>query len=177
MSTVEDRIAAALGQHYAVSFGLCLCGWETTRTKIGESWRPEFDEHQASVIAALLANGPSGEITRRYSAAYRNPDGKVVTVGVDYRKLAWAEGVRDEWKRDDPTVNIFIAYRDVPEWQEVDPAVLDDAGVAKPSTAEQRDSDGSHIFHGDPAKCIECGVTRADHQRARAAGSGGGLVR
>ena len=53
MSTVEDRITAALGQHYAVSFGLCLCGWQTTRTKIGESWRPEFDEHQASVITSL----------------------------------------------------------------------------------------------------------------------------
>jgi hypothetical protein len=55
MSTVipAEVIAAALGRHYAVSFGKCLCGWKTTRTKIGESWRPEFDDHQASVIAAL----------------------------------------------------------------------------------------------------------------------------
>ena len=58
--------------------------------------------------------------TRQYSAAYRDTFGKVVPVGVDYRKRAWAEQVRDEWKRDDPTVDVFIAYRDVPEWQEAD---------------------------------------------------------
>ncbi|OZE35644.1 MULTISPECIES: hypothetical protein [unclassified Rhodococcus (in: high G+C Gram-positive bacteria)] len=57
--------------------------------------------------------------TRRYSAAYRNLDGDIVTVGVDYSKRAWAEEVRIEWQRDEPNGKYFIAYRDVPEWQEV----------------------------------------------------------
>lgn len=78
----------------------------------------------AHVVSKLTDAGysivPNGDVTRRYSAAYRNSDGKVVPVGVDYRKRAWAEEVRDEWKRDDPNLDVFIAYRDEPEWQEAD---------------------------------------------------------
>lgn len=74
-----EVITEALGRHYAVSFGVCLCGWRTTLTKIGESWRPEFDAHQASVIAALpniaILPLPEQDAPNTWSAlpGFRNP--------------------------------------------------------------------------------------------------------
>lgn len=57
-------------------------------------------------------------ITVWYTAAYRDHDGTVVSVGIDSRNKAMAECELADWQRDDPDREYFLAYRNVPEWRE-----------------------------------------------------------
>ncbi|OZE77202.1 hypothetical protein CH305_18365 [Rhodococcus sp. 15-649-2-2] len=96
----QVRIAAVLGKHYAVSFGLCLCGWRTTRTKIGESWRPEFDEHQAELVAALpdIEIVPAGTSTAMGAFAAGSVTKQRVLEDIAYVLTGWRyEEPEDTW--------------------------------------------------------------------------------
>ncbi|OZE77180.1 hypothetical protein CH305_18255 [Rhodococcus sp. 15-649-2-2] len=58
-------------------------------------------------------------ITVWYTAAYRDHSGSIVAVGIESRNKAVAEGELADWRRDAPDRDSFLAYRNVPEWQEV----------------------------------------------------------
>lgn len=114
-----EVIAEALAKHHDT--GEHSCDYHCAECGVSGPFR-EFAAHQASVIAALpgIAIVPSAGTTRRYSAAYRNSDGDITPIGVTYSKRAWAEEVRIEWQRDEPTGKYFIVFRDVPDWQEAE---------------------------------------------------------
>lgn len=64
----------------------------------------------------------SGETRRQYVPAYRAPNGRVIGIG---EITAWREGAeRDAKELSSPgdETEVFVAYRDLPAWQQVEKA-------------------------------------------------------
>lgn len=186
-STPTDIIAEALAAHDGHGdnayddFYACACGeWDTDIVSYDER-KAAHVAHQASAVDARLVQAghaivPSG------SAEARQWDGARASIESLCR---WVNA------EDDPMDNATLTYTfsgsgDV---REVNMATTDGfrmvapgdlivrtaAGVfllvreflaaAASATKEPADPDGNHIFRGSPEKCVECGITRVQHEQ------------
>ncbi|MCU8693984.1 hypothetical protein OE265_21050 [Mycobacteroides abscessus] len=62
------------------------------------------------------------ETTRYYAPAYQNQHGETVTVGDECSDLSSIEEYVTQCNRDDPEVEFFVAYQDVPPWKRLEPS-------------------------------------------------------
>lgn len=60
------------------------------------------------------------ETRRRYSIAYINRDGELITVGTEGDSPEGLAHNLAEWREDAPGRNCFIAYRDIPAWKRLE---------------------------------------------------------
>lgn len=92
---------------------ICRCGDNVVRSANG------WAAHIASVLSGVYAITPLPEKPRRkYTAAYRAANGNIIPVGAENIRPEYVQTDLLEWRRDDPGGTYFIAYRDVPAWQE-----------------------------------------------------------